>query len=105
MTAEPTDLAPLIVILGPTASGKSALGIELARRLNGEVVVCDSTQVFRHFDIGTAKVPVSEQHGIPHHLTDLVEPEEVFTAGEYRRRALDVLADLKQRGKLPVITA
>jgi tRNA dimethylallyltransferase len=95
----------LIVVLGPTASGKSALGIEMARQFGGEVVVCDSTQAYRHFDIGTAKVPPSEQQGIPHHLTDLCEPDEVFTAGEYRRRALEVLEDLKRRGKTPVLTA
>jgi tRNA dimethylallyltransferase len=101
----PEPPARLIVILGPTASGKSALGISLAERLGGEVLVCDSTQVYRHFDIGTGKVPFAEQRGIPHHLVDLVEPHEVFTAGEYRRRALDVLADLRRRGKLPIITA
>ena len=77
--------ARLIVILGPTASGKSALAIELARRLGGEILVCDSTQVYRHFDIGTAKVPLREQSGIPHHLVDLVEPDEIFAAGDYRR--------------------
>ena len=82
-----SDLARLVVILGPTASGKSALGIELAKQLDGEILVCDSTQVYRHFDIGTAKVPAAEQRGIPHHLVDLVEPQEIFTAGEYRRRA------------------
>jgi tRNA dimethylallyltransferase len=97
--------ARLIVILGPTASGKSALGISLAERLGGEILVCDSTQVYRHFDIGTGKVPVAEQRGIPHHLVDLVEPHDVFTAGEYRRRALDVLEQVRQRGKLPIITA
>jgi tRNA dimethylallyltransferase len=97
--------APLVVILGPTASGKSALGISLAERLGGEILVCDSTQVYRHFDIGTGKVPFAEQRGIPHHLVDLVEPQEVFTAGEYRRRALDVLEDVRRRGKLPIITA
>ena len=85
--------ARLIVILGPTASGKSALGISLAERLGGEILVCDSTQVYRHFDIGTGKVPIVEQRGIPHHLVDLVEPHEVFTAGEYRRRALEVLEE------------
>jgi tRNA dimethylallyltransferase len=95
----------LIVILGPTASGKSALGTELARHINGEVLVCDSTQVFRHFDIGTAKTPPVEQRGLPHHLTDLVEPDEVFTAGEYRRRALEVLANLKAHHKPPILTA
>jgi tRNA dimethylallyltransferase len=100
-----SGLAPLVVILGPTASGKSALGIELARKLSGEILVCDSTQIYRHFDIGTGKVPQAEQHGVPHHLVDLIEPEEIFTAGEYRRRALEVLADLRKRGKLPIITA
>jgi tRNA dimethylallyltransferase len=100
-----SGLAPLAVILGPTASGKSALGIELARKLNGEILVCDSTQIYRHFDIGTGKVPPAEQQGIPHHLVDLIEPEEIFTAGEYRRRALEVLGDLRRRGKLPIITA
>jgi tRNA dimethylallyltransferase len=101
-SAAPTRL---IVILGPTASGKSALAIELAKRLNGEILVCDSTQVYRHFDIGTAKVPPSEQGGIPHHLVDLVEPDEVFTAGDYRRHALLALDDLRRRNKLPVLTA
>ena len=105
MTGSPADLTPLVVILGPTASGKSALGIELARLFNGEVIVCDSTQVYRRFDIGTAKVPLDEQQGIAHHLTDLVEPNEIFTAGEYRRRAITVLDDLKHRTKLPILTA
>ncbi|HXQ26514.1 MAG TPA: tRNA (adenosine(37)-N6)-dimethylallyltransferase MiaA [Candidatus Acidoferrales bacterium] len=101
----PEPGARLVVILGPTASGKSALGITLAERLAGEILVCDSTQVYRHFDIGTAKVPPSEQRGIPHHLVDLVEPQELFTAGEYRRRALEVLANLRGKAKLPIITA
>ncbi|MGB8523572.1 MAG: tRNA (adenosine(37)-N6)-dimethylallyltransferase MiaA [Candidatus Acidiferrales bacterium] len=98
-------LAPLVIILGPTASGKSSLAIQLAQQLNGEVLVCDSTQVYRHFDIGTAKVPLAEQEGIAHHLVDLVEPEELFTAGEYRRRALLVLAEVTKRGKLPILAA
>jgi tRNA dimethylallyltransferase len=100
-----SDLARLVVILGPTASGKSVLGIDLAERLGGEVLVCDSTQVYRHFDIGTGKVPVAEQRGIRHHLVDLVEPTEIFTAGEYRRRALEVLKDMRHRGRLPILTA
>lgn len=100
-----SDPARLVVILGPTASGKSYLGIKLAEQLGGEILVCDSTQVYRHFDIGTAKVPPAEQRGIPHHLVDLVEPHEVFTAGQYRERALDVLGDLRRRGTLPIITA
>jgi tRNA dimethylallyltransferase len=103
--AAPEAGARLVVILGPTASGKSVLGISLAERLGGEILVCDSTQVYRHFDIGTGKVPLAEQRGIPHHLVDLVESDEVFTAGEYRRRALTVLEGVRQRGKLPIITA
>jgi tRNA dimethylallyltransferase len=100
-----TAPARLIVILGPTASGKSALGIELAKRLNGEILVCDSTQVYRHFDIGTAKVLARDQQKIPHHLVDLVEPNEVFTAGDYHRHALLALDDLRRRAKLPILTA
>ena len=99
------DAAPLIVILGPTASGKSALAIALAQKLKSEILVCDSTQVYRHFDIGTAKVPPAEQQGIPHHLVDLVEPHEIFTAGDYRRNALATLEDLRHRKKLPIVTA
>ncbi|MFY9528815.1 MAG: tRNA (adenosine(37)-N6)-dimethylallyltransferase MiaA [Candidatus Acidiferrales bacterium] len=95
----------LVVILGPTAAGKSELGMRLAERLSGEVVVCDSTQVYRGFDIGTSKVRRKDRRGIPHHLVDLVAPEEVFTAGEYRQRALEVLDDLRQRGKVPILTA
>jgi tRNA dimethylallyltransferase len=100
-----SDLPRLIVILGPTASGKSALGIALAKQLGGEVLVCDSTQVYRYFDIGTAKVPQADQDRIPHHLVDMVEPTEVFTAGDYRRYALAVLEDLRSRSKVPVLTA
>jgi len=100
-----SDLSRLVVIVGPTASGKSVLGIELAERFGGEILVCDSTQVYRGFDIGTAKVPLAEQQGIPHHLVDLMDPRDVFTAGEYRRQALHVLEDLRRRGKLPIITA
>ena len=95
----------LIVVLGPTASGKSALAIELAKRLNGEILVCDSTQVYRHFDVGTAKVPPRDQKNIPHHLVDLVEPDEIFTAGDYRRHALLALDDLRRRSKLPILAA
>jgi len=100
-----SELPRLIVILGPTASGKSTLAIHLAERFGGEVLACDSTQVYRHFDIGTGKVPREQQRGIPHHLVDIVEPHEVFTAGEYRRRATEVLEDVTKRGKQPIMTA
>jgi tRNA dimethylallyltransferase len=74
----------------------------LAEQLGGEIVVCDSTQLYRGFDIGTAKPTEAERRGLSHHLLDLLEPAQVFTAGEYRRRALDVLADLRSRAKLPI---
>src|SRR6202142_3872785 len=98
-------LPRLIVILGPTATGKSALGVALAEKLGGEILGCDSTQVYRHFDIGTAKVSAAEHRGIPHHLMDMVEPDELFTAGEFRRRALEALEDVTRRKKLPILTA
>jgi tRNA dimethylallyltransferase len=100
--------APLVAILGPTASGKSALGVALAQRFAGEVLVCDSTQVYRGFDIGTAKPTAEERGGIAHRLLDLVEPNERFTAGDYRRHALEVLDELahreSQKKRLPIFT-
>jgi tRNA dimethylallyltransferase len=97
--------ARLLVILGPTASGKSELAIRLAEELGGEILACDSTQVYRHFDIGTGKVPPAERRGIPHHLIDVVDADEVFTAGDYADRATAALADVTARGKLPIMTA
>ncbi len=103
---------PLVAIVGPTGSGKSALALFLARRLDGEVLACDSTQVYRHFDIGTGKVTpapppagLAERSAVPHHLLDLAEPEELFTAGEYRRRAILVLEELRRRSRLGILTA
>ncbi len=95
----------LVVILGPTASGKSALGIRLAQKLGGEIVVCDSTQVYRRFDIGTAKVSAADRQGVPHWMMDIVEPSDVFTAGDYRRRAEKILRDIHARGRVPIVTA
>jgi tRNA dimethylallyltransferase len=94
----------LIAIVGPTASGKSALAVALARKFNGEILACDSTQVYRGFDIGTSKPTKEERGGVPHHLLDLVDPSFPFTAGEYRARAVAVLEDLRQRGRLPILT-
>ena len=99
-----SSLRKLAAVLGPTASGKSALGVALAKKLNGEVVCCDSTQVYRHFDIGTGKTTSAEQKGIRHHLTDLVEPDQLFTAGDYRRVARETLDEVAARGKLPILT-
>lgn len=95
---------PLVAIVGPTASGKSALAVWLAERLDGEVLACDSTQVYRYFDIGTAKPTADERRGVPHHLMDLLEPQEVITAGEYRRLAAAALEAVRNRGRLPVFT-
>jgi len=95
----------LVVIVGPTASGKSALGLFLSERLGGEVLVCDSTQVYRHFDIGTGKVTPAERARVPHHLLDLCEPTEEFTAGDYQRAARAVLSEVSARGRVPIVTA
>src|SRR5580704_7271348 len=98
------DSLPLVAIVGPTASGKSSLAVALARKLNGHVLACDSTQVYRGFDIGTAKPTAEERGNVPHHLSDLVDPDFPFTAGEYRARAVAVLQDLRQRARLPILT-
>lgn len=98
-----TPAAPLVVILGPTGSGKSDLALQLAYAFDGEVVNCDSLQVYRFFDIGTAKLPLADRHGIPHHLIDIVDPDQPFTAGEYARLARPLLAEITSRGKLPVV--
>jgi tRNA dimethylallyltransferase len=97
-------VSPLVAIVGPTASGKSTLGVLLARRFGGEILACDSTQVYRGFDVGTAKPTLEERENVPHHLLDLVDPSFAFTAGEYRARAIGVLADLRQRSRLPLLT-
>src|SRR5271156_2482396 len=99
-----TSELPLVAIVGPTASGKSTLGVWLAEQFGGEVLACDSTQLYRGFDIGTAKPGVAERHGIPHHLIDVLTPQEDATAGGYRQMALGVLEDLRERGQLPILT-
>jgi tRNA dimethylallyltransferase len=95
---------PLVVILGPTASGKSKLAVWLARELGGEVIACDSTQMYRGFDIGTAKPSSEERQGVPHHLMDLLDASEEATAGGFRERAIGVLEDLRKRQRLPIFT-
>ena len=101
---EKNALPPLVAIVGPTAAGKSALAVWLAEQFDGEVVACDSTQLYRGFDIGTAKQDLAERRGIPHHLIDVLEPNEEATAGGYRQLALSILEDLRQRNRLPVFT-
>ncbi|MBX9603129.1 MAG: tRNA (adenosine(37)-N6)-dimethylallyltransferase MiaA [Bryobacteraceae bacterium] len=94
---------PLVAVVGPTGSGKSSLSLALAASLDGEIVNCDSLQVYRWFNIGTAKLSESERLGVPHHLIDVLNPEEVFTAGEYARRAAAVIKGISARGKLPIV--
>lgn len=94
---------PLIVIVGPTCSGKSALALETARRIGGEIVNCDSLQLYRGMDIGTAKTPLPERAGVPHHLFDILEPWGVFSAGAYAREARRALESVRARGKVPVV--
>jgi tRNA dimethylallyltransferase len=93
----------LVVVLGPTASGKTALSLALAERFEGEIVNCDSVAMYREFEIGTAKPDAAERARAPHHLLDFVEPTGYITAGEYARRARRVLQEIKQRGRLPVV--
>jgi tRNA dimethylallyltransferase len=94
---------PLVVILGPTASGKTALSLALATRFAGEIVNCDSVAIYRDLVIGTAKPSPQERAQAPHHMLDLVAPEEPFTAGDYARLARQVLAEIAARGHLPIV--
>jgi tRNA dimethylallyltransferase len=94
---------PLVAVLGPTGSGKSDLALEIALQFGGEIVNCDSLQVYRHFNVGTAKLPFAARRGIAHHLIDIADPGELFTAGEYARRARPILADISARARLPVV--
>jgi len=93
----------VIAILGPTGSGKSELALCVAASFGGEVVNCDSLQVYRYFDVGTAKLPPEARQGIPHHLIDILDPDQVFTAGEYARLGRRVLDEISMRGRLPVV--
>jgi len=94
---------PLIAVLGPTATGKSALGIALAERLGGEVINCDSTAVYRGFDIGTDKVPMAERRGIHHHLIDIADPTAEYTAAQFARDATAAVRDIHARGLVPIL--
>ncbi len=93
----------LLVITGPTATGKTALGVELALALNGEVVSADSMQVYKGMDIGTAKPTMAERRGVPHWMLDVAEPWERFSAARYSRMAAAYVEDIRGRGKLPIV--
>ena len=93
----------IVVVCGPTASGKTALSIALAKAFNGEVVSADSMQIYRGMDIGTAKPTKEEMDGIPHHMFDIIAPDMEFSAADYARAAGEVIADIHARGKLPIL--
>ena len=94
---------PVIAVVGPTASGKSALALALARERDGEIVCCDSLQVYRGLDIGSAKATVAERASVPHHLLDVVDPDQAFSAADYSRLARAALSQIAERGRLAVV--
>lgn len=103
MTAHNKPAKPIIAIVGPTASGKSELGIELALHFDGEIINCDSVQVYREIEIATAKVPLGERRGIPHHLIDFVPPGVNYTAGEWARAAAEKIEEIEARGHMAML--
>ncbi|HEY1160997.1 MAG TPA: tRNA (adenosine(37)-N6)-dimethylallyltransferase MiaA, partial [Terracidiphilus sp.] len=94
----------VVVLVGPTGSGKTALAVELGERFGGEIVSCDSVAVYRGMDLGTAKPTTEQRAGVRHHLIDVTEPDGPFTAGEYSRQARAALRGIAGRGKLPIVT-
>ncbi len=95
--------APLIVVVGPTGSGKSALAMEIAKAFDGEIICADSRTVYKGMDIGTAKPALADQNEIPHHLLDVIEPDKAFTAAEFKRQAEIWIDDIVIRGKVPIM--
>jgi len=101
---ETSHLPRAVLLLGPTGSGKTALSLTLGERFGGEIVSCDSVAVYRGMDLGTAKPSDEDQARLPHHLIDVAEPNQPFTAGEYSRQARAALRDISNRGNLPIVT-
>ena len=97
------SLPLLVAIVGPTGSGKTALSLALAEHFDGEIVNCDSVAVYREFFIGTAKPTAEERARAPHHLLDILSPDEFMTAGDYARRGREILSEIKQRGRVPIV--
>jgi tRNA dimethylallyltransferase len=98
-----SDKPIAILLMGPTASGKTALAVDMAKTLNAEIISVDSALVYQGMDIGTAKPIMAERGGIAHHLIDILDPSEVFSTGQFRNRALELMADIDSRGKLPLL--
>jgi len=97
------SIKKVFVVLGPTASGKSDFAVELAKKVDGEIISADSRQIYRGLDIGTGKITEDEMKGIPHHMIDIIDIEESFSVAGYQRRALPILEDILARGKTPII--
>lgn len=95
--------SPLIVILGPTASGKSALAMQLAKKHSGEIIAADSRTVYRHMDIGTAKPTMQDQEEVRHHCIDLIDPDQKFSAADFKEKAEEAIEDIASRGKIPFL--
>ena len=93
----------LIIISGPTGVGKSQLSIELAKMLDGEIISCDSMQIYRHMDIGTAKIKSDEMDGITHHMIDIIDPSESFSVKEYKIMAEEIIQEIYNRNKIPIM--
>ena len=98
-----TSKGKLIVLIGPTAVGKTKMSIELAKAFNGEIISGDSMQIYRKMDIGTAKIKSSEMEGIPHHLIDIKDPDESFSVAEFQELVREKIIEITSRGKLPMI--
>lgn len=98
-----TSMKPVIIICGSTATGKSALAVEIAKLIDGEVISADSRQVYTGLDIGSAKITVPEMEGIPHHLIDVADPNTIFTVADFQKLAQEKIADIHSRGKMPII--
>jgi tRNA dimethylallyltransferase len=96
-------MEPVLAIVGATATGKSALGMALAERLGGEIISADALQAYRRFDIGTAKPSLADRERVPHHLIDILEPDEIYSAGGFARRAREAIAAIQKRGKVPIV--
>lgn len=94
----------LLIIAGPTGVGKSDLAVQLAKKLHGEIISSDSMQIYRGMDIGSAKITREEMEGVPHHLLDIIDPEESFSAAQYQELALATIKEIQSRGKLPIMT-
>ena len=98
-----SEKTKIIAVVGPTASGKTALSIALAKKYNGEIISCDSMQIYRGMNIGTAKPDMAERDGIVHHMFDVADPTDVYSCADYVRDAKEKIADITRRGKLPII--